>query len=191
MNTMIISVLRDPIGAYPILRPNEIILVNADDIASEPARSLGNIIASGNLTLKEGSLAIRIFVLTDSIDCGYTSVEESRTFKHSVAFDSPGLPNEMEDFIEVFSNLGVVAIVPACDTGKTKLYGRKCNPLRLSIEVTDNKEANKARITLSQELPTRFLPSFYSGEIPEAAYLSNLWMDAKVWQDDMMITMIT
>ena len=47
-----------------------------------------------------------------------------------------------------------------------------CNPLFLSVERTDTKEANKRKFTFKQEIAGKFLPGEYSGTLPTIAKTS-------------------
>ena len=69
-------------------------------------------------------------------------------------------------------NKGVIIMVQECDgsaEGRTQYFGSKCNPLYMSIERTDNKDANKRKFTWKQEVVDKFLPGDYTDELPEVA----------------------
>ena len=78
----------------------------------------------------------------------------------------------VKNFLEVFKNKGVIAIVTECDgtaSGRPQIIGRVCNPLRLSVETTMNNEATKRTLTWQQAINDKFLAGEYSGELPALA----------------------
>ncbi len=157
--------------AAPVIKSDEIIIVDANDVASEPTRAFGNTVATGDLTLAESAKGVRIQVSSHTIDCGYDQDGEvdAKGFKQRVAFDYPGNTPELDNFIEYYANRGVLILVKSCETGKTKLYGQKCNPLRLTAEPTENNEASKTHLAFAQEVAGALLPSVYSGAVPAVA----------------------
>lgn len=165
------SIPKNPGAAAPVIKSDEIIIVDVDDVATEPTRAFGNTVSTGDLTLKENAKAISIKVSSHSIDCGYDHDGEvdAKGFKERVAFDYPGNNAALDNFIEAYANKGIIALVKSCDTGKTKLYGRKCNPLYMKAEPTDNKESSKTHLTFAQEAADAYLPSLYSGSTPAVA----------------------
>lgn len=166
-----VSIPKSATLAAPVIKNDEIIIIDADDVAAEPTRNFGNTVADGNLSLAEGAKGIRIKVSAHTIECGYDQDGEvdAKGFKQRVAFDYPGDTEAANNFIEAFANRGVLILVKSCDTGKTKLYGRKCNPLRLTAEPTDNNEASKVHMAFAQEVGSAYLPSVYSGTVPAVA----------------------
>lgn len=153
--------------------PN-IILVDVQDIKTEPTRTVGNVVTDGNLTLEEGAKAIKIYATPSSIEEGYelSGEADAKGYKQKVSFEHPGDSDEINNFTEVAANKGFVLLVKQCDgsaTGKTKIYGSKCNPMFLSVENTNNKEAVKRKFDFTQEIAGKFLAGVYSGDEPEVA----------------------
>ena len=69
-------------------------------------------------------------------------------------------------------NKGVVILVKECDGtegGRVQAFGSKCNPLYMTPETTNNKEACKRKFVWKQEQIDKFLPGDYSGTMPEIA----------------------
>lgn len=163
----------DGAGCAIIKDPN-IILVDVDDIVSEPARTHGNVVTDGDLTLKENAKAIAVYATSSSIVCGADQEGEAdaKGFKDKVEFEHPGDSDDSENFAEAAANKGFVVLVKQCDgttAGKTKIYGRKCNPLFLTIETTDSKDAAKKKFAFAQGVADKFRPGVYTGTQPELA----------------------
>ena len=57
-----------------------------------------------------------------------------------------------------------------CANGNTAEYrGSKCNPLFLTTEYTNNKDARKRKLTFKQEQRDLIGASIYTGKMPELA----------------------
>lgn len=154
--------------------PN-IILVDVEDIQSEPARTVGNVVTEGDLTLKQEAKAIKIYATPSSIEVGFelSGEADAKGYKQKVSFEHPGDSDEINNFTEVAANKGFVILVKQCDgtsDGKTKIYGSKCNPMVLSVENTNNKETAKRKFDFAQEIAGKFLAGTYNGtEVTVAA----------------------
>ena len=63
-------------------------------------------------------------------------------------------------------------MVKECDgstEGRVQLIGSKCNPLYLTLESTNNKEATKRKFTWKQEMAGKYLAADYAGAVPDIA----------------------
>lgn len=149
-------------------KASEIIIIDVDDIKEEPTRTVGNPAMDGDYTLNEGATAIAIYATPSSIDLPeeYSGDADARGVKQGVAFEHPGNSVEIKGFTEAYMNRGVVILVKECDgsaAGRTQAFGSKCNPLFMTVESTNNKDATKRKFTFKQELNDKFLPGDYSG----------------------------
>ena len=158
-------------------KSSEIIVIDVEDIVTEPTREVGNVELVGDITLKEGAEAVAIYATSPTIECTEeTSGDvDARGVMQGVAFDHPGDSKDIKNFTEAFMNKGVVILTRSCDgtaKGRHVYYGNKCNPLFLTTERTDTKEANKRKFTFKQEIAGKFLPGEYSGELPAIAKTS-------------------
>lgn len=163
----------DGAGA-PSARKSAIILVDVEDVASEPSREVGNCNVTGNLTLKAGAKAVSIYATSSTIQITeeYSGDPDAEGVKNGLVYDHPGNSTAVKNFVEVFKNRGVIAFVQECDgtsAGRTQLLGSVCNPLRLSIETKMDNEATKRTMTWKQSLPDKFLAGDYAGDLPEVA----------------------
>lgn len=151
--------------------PN-IIVINADDIKTEPTRTVGDPTMVGDFELNTGAKALTIYATPSSIEMleEPSGEADARGVKLGVAFEHPGNHLDIKAFVEAYLNTGVVLMVKeGCGsaTPRTHVVGSKCNPLFMSFETTNNKEATKRKLTFKQEMADKFLAGEYSGtEIP-------------------------
>ena len=124
--------------------------------------------------MNEGATAVAIYATPSSIDLSeeYSGDADARGVKQGVAFEHPGNSVEIKGFTEAFMNRGVVILVREGDgstSGRTQAFGSKCNPLFMTVENTNNKDATKRKFTFKQELNDKFLPGDYVGaDVPVA-----------------------
>lgn len=155
-------------------RKSQIVLIDAEDVASEPSREVGDCSVTGDITMNEGAKAVSLYATASTIQVTeeLSGDPDAEGIKNGLAFDHPGNSVAIKNFIEVFKNRGVIAIVQECDgtaAGRTQIVGRVCNPLRLSLETKMDGEATKRTLTWKQAQPDKFVAGEYSGKIPEVA----------------------
>ncbi len=163
----------DGAGASTI-KDATVILICVDDVASEPARSYGDTVVTGDITMKEGAKAIGIYATPSSINLVRESNGEAdaRSLLKGVEFDHPGDSDAIESFIEANLNKGFIALVKECDGsagGRVRMVGSKCNPLALAPEYTNSNEATRNHVVLRQEQGDKFAIATYSGAMPDLA----------------------
>lgn len=170
-----VSIPKNGDGAgCPSPKSSDIILIDVDDILTEPVREVGNTTVSEGLTLKEGAEAVCIYGTPKTVNLTeeYSGEADARGVKQGIEFEHPGNSKEVKNHTEAFMNKGVVALVKECDgtaSGRVQMFGSKCNPLFLSVETTNNSEASKRKFTWKQEVVDKFLPADYDGELPKIA----------------------
>ncbi|MDD7454961.1 MAG: hypothetical protein PUK70_01725 [Bacteroidales bacterium] len=158
----------------PTPKSPDIIIIDVDDVVTEPTRSVGNTALVGDITLKASAKAVRIYGTPSTINITeeYSGEDDARGIMQGLEFEHPGNSVEVKNFIEAFLNKGVIAIVKECDgssAGRMQLFGSKCNPLLITPETTISKESTKRKFTLKQSTVGPFLPGDYSGKLPEIA----------------------
>ena len=170
-----VSIPKNGDGAgCPVSKSSNIIIIDVDDIKTEPTREVGNTALKGDLELETDAKAVAIYATPTTISETeeYSGDADARGVKQGLEFEHPGNSSAVKGFSEAFMNRGEVILVTDCDgtaAGRTQMFGRKCNPLFMSIERTGNNEANKRKFTFKQELNDKFLPGDYSGAMPAVA----------------------
>lgn len=161
-----------------VAKSSEIIIIDVEDIETEPTREVGNVAMKGEVTLNADAKAISVYATVPSIDITeeYTGDVDARGVKQGVVYEHPGNSIDIKNHTEAYMNRGVVILVKECNgssAGRIQYFGSKCNPLFMTPETTNNKEANKRKFTWKQELASKFLPGEYSGAIPALAAVAS------------------
>lgn len=150
----------------------EIIVIDVADIKAEPTRTVGDPTMVGDFELNTGAKALTIYATPSSIEMleEASGEADARGVKLGVAFEHPGNSVHIKAFVEAYMNKGVVFMVKeGCGSAapRTQVIGSVCNPLYMSFENTNNKEATKRKFTFKQELADPFLAGEYTGtEVP-------------------------
>lgn len=168
-----VSIPRNPEGGAPAIKNPTVILVDIEDIESEPTRSLGNTVVSGNLTLKTDAKAVGIYATPSTI---IPTEEQSgdvdaRGITKGVEYVHPGNSVEIANHTEAYLNRPVVILVKECDgaNGKCLIIGSKCNPLYMQPEYTNSNEASNRKFVWKQNQPDKFVIGTYNGTMPDMA----------------------
>lgn len=155
-------------------KSSEIIVIDVEDIETEPTRSVGNVQLQGDYKLKEGTKAVCIYATAPTIEYteDYSGEADARGVKQGVGYEHPGNSVDIKNHTEAFMNKGVVILVKECDGtegGRVQAFGSKCNPLYMTPETTNNKESCKRKFVWKQDQIDKFLPGDYSGTMPDVA----------------------
>lgn len=175
MSYVKVSIPKNGDGAgCPSPKSSDVILIDVEDIETEPTREVGNTVVEGDITLKEGAKAVCVYGTPKSINITeeYSGEADARGVKQGVEYEHPGNSVEIKNHTEAFMNKGVVALVKECDgtsAGRVQVFGSKCNPLYLTVETTNSSEASKRKFTWKQEIVDKFLPGDYKGTMPALA----------------------
>ena len=170
-----VSVPKNGDGAgCAVAKSSEIIIIDAEDILTEPTRTVGDVTMKGDYTLKEGAKAVRIYATAPTIELTeeYSGEPDARGVKLGIAYEHPGNSAAIKNHVEGFMNRGVVILTKECDgtsKGRMQAFGSKCNPLYMTPESTNNKESCKRKFVWKQEQVSMFLAGEYKGEMVDIA----------------------
>lgn len=170
-----VSVPKNGDGAgCAVAKSSEIIIIDTEDILTEPTRTVGNVTMTGDYTLKEGAKAVCIYATAPTIELTeeYSGEPDARGVKLGVGYEHPGNSAAIKNHVEAFMNRGAVILVKECDgtsKGRVQALGSKCNPLYMTPESTNNKESCKRKFVWKQEQVSMFLAGDYKGEMVEIA----------------------
>lgn len=167
----------DGAGAATIKDPT-VILVDVNDIETEPTREVGNTEVVGDITLKTGAKAVGIYATPSSISITEESNGEAdaKTCTQGVEYTHPGDSVDIANHAEANMNRGVVALVKECDgsaAGRVRIIGCKCNPLYLTPEYTNSSEGTNRKFVWKQNQGGKFVVGTYKGKTPALADASS------------------
>lgn len=169
-----VSIPRNEDGGAPTVKNATVILVDVNDVETEPTRELGNTEVEGDLALKTGAKAVGIYATPSSI----TPTEEqsgevdARGIIQGVEYVHPGNSVDIANHTEAFLNRPVIALVRECNgasAGKCLIIGSVCNPLYMQPEYTNTKEAANRKFVWKQDQPSKFVIGTYAGTVPALA----------------------
>lgn len=173
MAYMKVSIPRPEDGGAPTVKNATVILVDINDIDSEPSRTLGNTQVVGDLTLKTGAKAVGIYATPSSIvpTEEQSGEVDARGIIQGVEYVHPGNSVAIANHTEAYLNRPVVSLVRECNgaSGKTLIIGSKCNPLYMQPEFTNSKEASNRKFVWKQDMPSKFVIGTYTGALPTLA----------------------
>lgn len=163
----------DGAGAATIKSPT-VIIMDVDDIASEPSREVGNTELDGDYTLEASAKAVGIYATPSTIIPTEEQQGEvdSRSLIKGVEYVHPGDSVDIANHTEAFLNKGVVILVKECDgtaNGRVRAIGSKCNPLYMQPEYTNSGEGTNRKFVWKQAQGDKFAIATYGGTMPALA----------------------
>ena len=123
-----VSIPRNEDGGAPTIKNATVILIDINDVETEPSRELGNTEVSGDFALKTGAKAVGIYATPSTvIPTEEPSGEvDSRGIIKGVEYVHPGNSVAIANHTEAYLNRGVIALVKECDgssAGKCLVIG--------------------------------------------------------------------
>ncbi len=168
-----VSIPKNGDGAgVPIPKNPTIIVIDVNDIVTEPTRKVGDVSMVGEYELKEGAKAIGVYATPSTIEITEENSgdPDARGFMVGVTFEHPGNTKEIKNFTERYANRGVVILTRECNgDARIEAHGDKCNPLFLTTTRTATKDANKRQFVFKQEMNSPYVSGDYTGTLPELA----------------------
>lgn len=169
-----VSIPRNEDGGAPTVKNATVIIVDINDVDSEPTRELGNTEVVGDLTLKTGAKAVGIYATPSSIIPTEEPAGEvdAKGILQGVEFVHPGDSVAIANHTEAFLNRPVIILVRECNgssAGKCRIIGSTCNPLYMQPEYTNSKDATNRKFVWKQDQPSKYVIGTYTGAIPSLA----------------------
>lgn len=163
----------DGAGAATIKSPT-VIIMDVEDIASEPTREVGDTELNGNYALETGAKAVGVYATPSTI----IPTEEqqgdvdARSLIKGVEYVHPGDSVDIANHTEAFLNKGVVILIKECDgtaNGRVRAIGSKCNPLYMQPEYTNSGDGTNRKFIWKQAQGDKFAIATYGGTMPPLA----------------------
>lgn len=157
-----------------------ITLFDFDDVATMPARDDNGIVIEDDIVMNADAYMIQVYATKESIKIGTETEgdEDAEGFMQSLEFSHPGSEDEIEEFLQNWVSRNIGAIVESCSTGKKKLLGTPCAPLRMKPSSVDDKDMNKTTIVLAMKQKSPYRIANYQGTTTLAAVTDTVDADA-------------
>lgn len=147
----------------------EIVILDADEVATEPGRDANGIVLSGAYVMNVGKYAIKMQVTSSKTNLPVTGAgdEDNISYSGLPEFNFPGSTQDFEEWAQNNTNKSLIVAVRvgACGGGTPfyRVFGSKCAPLSLLLEVQNNNNATMGVVKFQQFTKTRNLPARYTG----------------------------
>lgn len=170
------NVLKPGSNAGTGLKAKSIItVVDIDDVAAFPSRDDKGVVLDGALAMKAGKYAIKIYATQDTIELTSNSEGESDNegFIPSLKFNHPGNKKEIREFKANMLGRDLVVIVDYCDGKPRDILGSPCEPMKLQVAFTGDKDQTANELTFTQAIKGNDI-GIYNGGVPYAEPLVTL-----------------
>ncbi len=136
-------------GLHP---QDELILIDADDIATFPARDADGVSIADPVVLATGATGITIYMTpgTYTVESNSDGDPDEEGFQPSIQASHPGNSPEIMKFKSNWLGKRIIAILKFCNGGTPWLFGSPCNPMRLQAAYSGTKDSNRNQFTLRQ-----------------------------------------
>lgn len=169
-----VSVPKSGSGAgSPVPKSPNVLFIPVGDIKTFKSPEIGNVeMTAEDIILNEGAKALAVYMTPSTIKRKDTSDgdEDAVGFTSEFEGEHPGDSVAINNFIEAHINDGFVILSTECatETG-TRVQGLPCNPMRMTSESQDDKDAKKVTLKFTQSMKDPFKMRHYSGALPEVA----------------------
>ena len=147
-----------------------IVIMDTADLLTTPARNeSGILMAAGNFVFAASKYATKMQVTSSKTSLPVTSEgeEDNMSISSLPEFSFPGSTLEIEEFIQNWTNKSIIIAVRvgACggESPFWRIYGSKCSPLSLIVEIQNNNDATMALLKFQQFTKSVNMPARYTG----------------------------
>lgn len=168
-----VSIPRNDEGGAATVKNPTIILLDINDVETEPTHAFGTAELTGNFAMATGKTGVGVYATPSSISLTeeQSGDVDSRGIAKGVEFVHPGDSKAVSALVEGWLNRPAIIIVRDCDSASSsaRVIGSKCNPAYLQPEYTNSKDGRNRKLVFKQDQPDKFVIPFYSGTIPALA----------------------
>lgn len=168
MNYIKVNVAKPGANAGTGIKPKAAItFIDVEDIATFPARDEAGVLIESPIVLKSGAYSITVYATQDSIELSSNSDgdTDNEGFTPSLKFKHPGNKQEIREFKAGWIGRQCVVLVDYCDGEAKDLIGSPCNPVKIGMSYTGNKDANGNEFTCTQMMRGLDI-AMYGGNAP-------------------------
>lgn len=131
---------------------DEITLIDVEGIISMGARDGKGVLITDPFVLKDSEYAITIYATQDTVEVASNSDGETDNegFTPSIKFKHPGNKQAVREFKANWVGRKCIVVVNHCDGSGKDLIGSICNPCKMQVNLTANKDATNNEFTFAQ-----------------------------------------
>lgn len=146
---------------------NEIIIMEAEDIAVFPISDEKGVVIQGSFTMKPGKNMITVYSTKSKTDAPMETEgdEDTMSFKAKLVLQHPGNSKEVKEFVQYWTGRNVVAMHKACGEAHYEVMGTPCAPLQLKGAKQDNNDGRMWTLTFEPFAKSGFVPKIYEGAV--------------------------
>lgn len=150
-----------------LIPKSAISFIDVDDIDTFPARDTQGVVIATAITLKTNAYAVTVYATPDSIELASPSEgdTDNEGFVPTLKFKHPGNKQEIREFKTGMLGRHLVAIVDYCNGAPKDLIGSPCNPVKMQVSYTGNKDGNGNEFTFTQLVKGDDI-AIYEGAMP-------------------------
>lgn len=130
----------------------DITFFEKDDILTMPQADDKGVVITENIVMKPNKYGITIYGTQDTIE--FDSKSEGDTDNEGIIpsfkFKHPGNKQAIREFKANWVGKQVVAVIKYCDGSGKDLFGTICNPMKIGVTMTANKDATSNEFTVTQ-----------------------------------------
>ncbi len=144
---------------------NEIVLMEAEDIAVFPISDEKGVLMQGNFSMKPGANMITVYSTKSKTDAPMETEgdEDTMSFKAKLVLQHPGNKLEVKEFVQLWTGKNVVAMHKACGENHYEVMGTPCAPLQLKAAKQDNNDGRAWTLTFEPFAKSGYVPKQYEG----------------------------
>lgn len=143
---------------------DSITIIDVDDIASLPAHDGKGVSITDDIVMKSGKLGITLYLSQDTAELSSNSEgdTDNEGFMPSVKFKHPGNNLAVREFKANWIGRKCIVILKHCENGTKDLIGNLCNPCKMQVNLSANKDATNNEFTFAQMMRGNDI-AIYSG----------------------------
>lgn len=146
---------------------NEIVIMEAEDIAVFPISDEKGVVMQGSFVMKDGNKMITVYSTKSKTDASMETEgdEDMMSFKSKLVLQHPGNSKEVKEFVQYWTGRNVVAMHKACGENHYEVMGTPCAPLQLKSAKQDNNDGRFWNLTFEPFAKSGFVPKIYNGAV--------------------------
>jgi hypothetical protein len=146
---------------------NEIIIMEAEDIAVFPISDEKGVVMQGSFAMKPGTNMVTVYSTKSKTDAPMETEgdEDTMSFKAKLVLQHPGNSTEVKEFVQYWTGKNVVAMHKACGENYYEVMGTPCAPLQLKAAKQDNNDGRMWMLTFEPFAKSGYVPKNYDGAV--------------------------